>query len=99
MDLSHLISAELRLRYLERRKQDLELLIRAVKSNNFEVFKVIGHQIKGNAPTFGHADLSLIAQKCEEAGIKEDRELAHQALCKFSHWLESVDLKSRNATG
>lgn len=81
------IPAELRAKYLERRKNDLELLKNSLSSRTFEEFKRIGHQLKGNAASFGYKDLERIAVDLEIAGQQKDSLLAGTQITRFENWL------------
>jgi len=81
------ISKEMRARYLERRSSDLEILTQDLMSLNFESFKRIGHQLKGNAASFGYNDLEKICIELESAGLNSDAEKSRQCLILFRAWL------------
>lgn len=84
------IPPEVQLRYIERRKKDIESLRSALKMQTFEEFKRIGHQLKGNAASFGYSDLEKIAIQLEVAGEKRDSEEARRQLENFDKWLSAV---------
>lgn len=75
--------------YIERRKADLQKLQTALNENDFSVIGRIGHQLKGNAATFGFNELEAIGIALEDAGDASDKEAAHQALVSLSSWLSS----------
>jgi HPt (histidine-containing phosphotransfer) domain-containing protein len=84
------IPADARQRYIERRKTDLETLRTALRTRNFDEFKRIGHQLKGNAATFGYKDLEQVAIQLELAGNSASvNESAHQVEL-FEKWLNEV---------
>ena len=56
---------ELYRNYHQRRKADLERLKNAMVENDAEPFKALGHQLKGNAPTYGYDDLATIGIEME----------------------------------
>jgi HPt (histidine-containing phosphotransfer) domain-containing protein len=93
MDFEMQIPEEARIKYIERRKKDIESLRQALASNTFEEFKRIGHQLKGNAASFGYSDLEKVAIQMEAAGVKQDRHEASQQLSLFEQWFD------RNAQG
>jgi len=84
------IPIEAQLRYLERRKKDVETLRSALPLGSFDEFKRIGHQLKGNAASFGYNDLEKIAIQMEGAGERRDREEAHRQLEAFEKWLNET---------
>ncbi len=96
MDLEMLIPEEARLKYIERRKKDIESLREALTTNSFEEFKRIGHQLKGNAASFGYSDLEKVAIQMEAAGLKQDRHEASQQLGLFEQWYNKVSSGAPN---
>jgi HPt (histidine-containing phosphotransfer) domain-containing protein len=82
-----IIPEEARVRYLERRKKDIETLRAAMESRSLEEFKRIGHQLKGNAASFGYSDLEKVAIQMEEAGERQDVSEAAKQLELFEKWL------------
>lgn len=59
-------------RYIERREKDIELCEQALATSDFEVISRVGHQIKGNAVTFGFQELEPVGIELEKAGNKKD---------------------------
>lgn len=88
------ISAEMRQRYLERRKSDLRELVTALETKNTEIFKKIGHQLKGNAATFGYNDLEQIGRLLEQCGQLEDFDCARHAVEAFRSWIYNQDRRA-----
>lgn len=66
-------------KYIERRKLDREQLEEAVGAGSVEAFKRIGHQIRGNAGSFGFDDLVNLGNRMEDVDdynlISEGREI------------------------
>lgn len=90
MENDLIIPEDARQRYIERRKQDIETLKNALRQNTFEEFKRIGHQLKGNAASFGYSDLEKVAIRLEAAGEQQDSSEAQRQLVSFESWLSSV---------
>ena len=82
-----MIPEEARQRYLERRKTDIESLKAALRSRSFEEFKRVGHQLKGNAASFGYGDLEKIAVQLELCGERADVNEATRQVEAFEKWL------------
>jgi HPt (histidine-containing phosphotransfer) domain-containing protein len=74
-------------RYLQRRKQDLECCFTYLRRSNFGALEKVGHQLKGNAETFGHPELSCIGRKLERAASDRDLKQLQQAVQDFSKWV------------
>jgi HPt (histidine-containing phosphotransfer) domain-containing protein len=82
------IPEEMRKKYAERRARDAEALERALEQNNFDVLSKVGHQLKGNAATFGYEPLAELGRKMELA--VENRSMADAKQCLFAlkAWLQ-----------
>lgn len=88
------IPEEMRKKYLERRLKDFSELSTALERNELEVFKRIGHQLKGNAPTFGYDELAILGQNMEVAAESNDKDFARECLSKLQSWISSQPLTS-----
>lgn len=83
------IPEEMKAKYIERRKQDYATCVDALKNNDFETFLRIGHQLKGNAASFGFDDLGLIAAELETAAKVKDLSQIKNLLTKFESFLKN----------
>lgn len=83
------IPQEFILKYIERRKTDLESCEQALKSKDFDAIARVGHQIKGNAASFGFDDLGAIAIDMEASALKHDEENLHKVMNRFNQFLAS----------
>ncbi len=81
-----IIPEEARLKYIERRKKDIESLRAALSQRTFDEFKRVGHQLKGNAASFGYMELEKVAIQLEAAGDKQDLHEASRQLGLFEQW-------------
>ncbi len=88
MESEFSIPKEARERYLERRKADLDKLQIALKSQAFNEFKRIGHQLKGNAASFGYPELEKIALQMEAAAERGDIQDVERYLKLLHDWLK-----------
>ena len=76
-------------RYIERRKQDLEVCLASLERKRYEDIEKVGHQLKGNGTTFGHPKLSTIGKKLEQAAHVHDVASLEVTLKEFSTWVYS----------
>jgi HPt (histidine-containing phosphotransfer) domain-containing protein len=81
------VPMDIQFRYMERRKKDLEVCLLNLEKKNFPELEKVGHQLKGNGLTFGHADLSSIGSHMEEAAASKDLSELEEALKEFSLWV------------
>ncbi len=82
------IPDEIRKKYLQRRRNDLVALKASLSTRSLEEFKRIGHQLKGNAASFGYTDLEKIAIAMEAAGLRGDTFEAGKQLELFEKWIQ-----------
>lgn len=81
------VPGEILSRYIERRRKDLEACLVSLENENFTELEKVGHQLKGNGVTFGHADLSEIGNHLEKAAHIKNKQGLEEALKNFSHWV------------
>lgn len=81
------IPQEFRLQYIERRQSDLQSCLEALQKNEFGTLERIGHQIKGNATSFGFDDLAVIGENLEQAAKKQDLATAQDVTKSFQTYL------------
>ena len=90
MNAAFVVPKEMRRRYLERRSTDMEVLGKALADKNYLEFNRIGHQIRGNAPSYGFEDLSDVGREIEIAGKNCDGQKAKKAILSLKNWLSKV---------
>jgi HPt (histidine-containing phosphotransfer) domain-containing protein len=92
------IPEEMKKQYLVRRKGDLGILLDALENKQGEAFQRVGHQLKGNASTYGFGELEAIGLAIESASSFQEPEAARQALEEFRSWLTAQEQKLRSDT-
>ena len=84
---------EMYITYLERRKVELQRLKQAASEGRIEDFAVVGHQLKGNAPSYGFEDLAVIARKLEKV-TKDNLNTEGSALLdEYQQWINTTEAK------
>lgn len=81
------VSVEAQVKYLRRRVGELELLLMNSSSVDLELAKKIGHQVKGNAATFGLESLAVFGTKLEESALSGN---SQQVLIHAKEFLNGV---------
>lgn len=89
-----ILPEEAHARYLERRKMDLSSLRADLNSLGLEEFKRVGHQLRGNASSFGYPELEILGGLMEEAGRRHDKVSAKEHLEQFAAWVSSKTARS-----
>lgn len=83
------IPDEMRKKYIERRRRDVEELSVASSSKDLAPFIKVGHQLKGNGITFGYQELADLGVRMEEAGLQENWNEVNACLAALKVWAEA----------
>jgi HPt (histidine-containing phosphotransfer) domain-containing protein len=65
------LSIEQKIKYLERRKPDIESLYNSINTRSLCEISQIVHKLKGNGATFGYPEISKISREIEDALLNE----------------------------
>ena len=84
------IPEEVKIKYIERRKKDLLDCRQALSDLNFECFAHVGHQLKGNAITFGFGELAPIGIEMEELALTKDIKNLTEVVNRFETYLNRI---------
>ena len=84
------IPAEMRAKYVERRKADLVTLETSLQSNDLNPIQTIAHQVKGNAISYGFDDLGHIAAALDQAAKNSDWNVVTLCVAQFKDWVQKI---------
>lgn len=84
------ISDEARGIYLERRVDELRKCVAALKSEDWDLIRRVGHKVKGNAETFGFERLTPIAISLELAAKAKSAAAVQAALSQLEKELAAL---------
>ena len=79
--------------YLQRRAFDVEILQKSLAENSVKEFNRIGHQLIGNAPSFGFDELVPIASQMEDLTPAQLSTQGSDLIRQFKLWLQSAQNK------
>ncbi len=79
--------------YLKRRAIDVDTLQKSLSENSVKEFNRIGHQLVGNAPSFGFDELVPIASEMEDLTPDSLTLRGSELLNQFKVWLQSAQKK------
>ena len=83
------IPDEMRQRYLERRFQDIQNCESKLKNLDWLYFEQLGHQLKGNAASYGYHHLGDIASKLETSALDKDLVKLEIYIHAFRIWVQT----------
>lgn len=86
------IPDEVRLKYFERRMTDVKKCTEAITSKDFKFLQKVGHDLKGNALTFGFEPLAAIGESLENAAIEQNIDSARESVTKMNTYLNTVSI-------
>ncbi len=75
-------------RYFERRKRDLDECVKHLREGRLNFIEKVGHQLKGNAVTFGYPELSEIGKELEVAAQEGSHDEILVVIDKFRDWVD-----------
>ena len=84
------VPAELKLKYLHRRVQDIQELRNSIEQDDFSVAIRLGHQVKGNAVTFDFPQMAFIGVEIENAAKRQDKEKVKLLIKKMESVIETA---------
>lgn len=84
------ISLEAKQKYLVRRKDDLVKCKEAFSNQDTTHIERVGHQIKGNASTFGFEDLATIGTELEVAAKSKNWQKIESLIHQFESWINKT---------
>lgn len=67
------VPVELKRKYLERRIEDIQVILSSLEDNDFAPALKLGHQVKGNALTFDFPQMGPIGIEIEQAAKNHDK--------------------------
>ena len=74
-------------KYIVRRRKDLEDCLSALEKRDPVVLQRVGHQMKGNALTFGFPELGQIGEELEKAIRAENWEKSREFVLLFQDFM------------
>jgi HPt (histidine-containing phosphotransfer) domain-containing protein len=86
------LPASMYVNYIARRKADHAKLTTAISApGGIDDFKTVGHQIKGNASSFGFNDLVSIGEEMEKLNPAQLSSDGQRLLQDFWQWIVSTE--------
>lgn len=90
MDDTFKLPEDVRLRYIERRKTDIQECLAALNKGDFSHLARVGHQLKGNASSYGYAALADIAIEMEKYALEQNTARLQDILEQFKRYVEQM---------
>lgn len=82
------VSPEAKVRYLQRRIQEVIDCHSAITKEDFKFIERVGHTIKGNAETFGFVELVPLGTKLEKQALNQEVEKIVSTLNEIEIYLK-----------
>ncbi|AZZ35531.1 hypothetical protein CIK05_01520 [Bdellovibrio sp. qaytius] len=86
------VPIEARQKYLDRRKQDIVACQEALAKQDFQFLERVGHQIKGNAVTFGFDQFTNVAVAMEIAAKAKDLTQLSALVAQFTTAVQNAQI-------
>lgn len=78
--------------YLENRRKDMESIRQALKKEDLEAIRVIGHTMKGSGGGYGFDRITDIGRTLEEAARSGDKSAILRQTLELSEYLDHIDI-------
>lgn len=78
--------------FLKNRRTDVQVIEEAVRDNDLDRIRVIGHSMKGAGGGYGFDGVTDIGAAIEQAAIDQDHEKILVATRQLSEYLDRVDI-------
>ena len=82
------VPQELKIKYLQRRVEEIHQLICSLDQDDFAPAVRLGHQVKGNAVTFDFPQMAPIGRDIEVAAKNKDKQMIKNLVGKMSQEIE-----------
>lgn len=86
------VPVELKVKYLDRKVQDIQLLITSLEKDDFAPALKLGHQVKGNAETFDFPQMAPIGIQIEAAAKNHDKESLRRLIDQMAQLISEARL-------
>jgi HPt (histidine-containing phosphotransfer) domain-containing protein len=83
-----IVSQEAKLRYLRRCEKDLLACKEAILGRDYKLVEKVGHQLRGNASTFGFDELGVLGEELEHQAETKDIDQLTLLIQKLSNKIE-----------
>lgn len=84
------VPVELKIKYLNRRIDDLEKLHRSLEADDYSLALKLGHQVKGNADTFEFPQMAHLGIEIEQAARNQDKEAVRMLAAKMETAIQNA---------
>lgn len=78
--------------YLENRRRDIASIEEALRKNDFETIRILGHSMKGSGGGYGFDAITDIGKRIEEAAKKMETEEITRQITALSEYLDTINI-------
>ena len=78
--------------FLENRTNDIAKIKNAIKQQDYNIIRTIGHSMKGTGGGYGFDEISSIGAVIESSALKKDADSIEKMLDKLVLYLKSVEV-------
>ncbi len=77
--------------FLDERQKEINLVLEAVESANYEQIYSLGHKMQGASEAFGFTTVSEIGQALKESAMKGENELIQNRIAELKNYLDQLE--------
>ena len=78
--------------FLKNRGTDIQIMNKALKTEDYEIIERTGHGMKGAGAGFGFESITEIGEFIEKAAQDKDSALVQEGIDKLSHYMQHIEV-------
>ncbi len=83
-------------RFIGHREDDLATIAQSLERGDFETIARLGHNLRGNGPSYGFPELAIMGEGLEGAARSRDVEQVRDAAAELASWVAGVRGREQN---
>ncbi|RJQ56366.1 MAG: response regulator [Nitrospiraceae bacterium] len=85
--------------YMEERQNDINRMLKALETQDYEAVRILGHTLKGSGGGYGFGPITDIGLQIEEAARQGNRKDVGRWINELSYYIDNVEVLYRKTSG
>ncbi len=77
--------------FVDHRRSDLACLLARLQEGDYETIAILGHRMRGSAPSYGFPELAALGERLEAAALERNADDVRREAGALAAWLGGVD--------
>ena len=83
---------QLKGRYLDRRRSDVQTLARALAEGDFEAIQISGHNMFGSGAAYGFGEITAIGERLERAAEARQADVIRKLIADLEDFIHELNI-------